>query len=122
MSVRARFFIKDVTRSADDTGSVVCQVVSRGPDNAEWSSYSPSGTLSIGMSRKASKAIEFFDKNRGREVYLDITLADDPACAGCGEPVGQPESYTRYTGDGVNEVFHKAKDGFAIRPGCEPKE
>jgi hypothetical protein len=122
MAVRARFFINSVTKNADGTGSVQCQVVSRGPDNAEWSSYSPSGQLSIGMTRKASKALAFFDAHRGEEVYLDITLANDPTCEGCGEPVGQPESYTRYDGDGVNHVFHKAKDDYGIRPGCELKE
>lgn len=87
MSVRARFYIHNVQLNAGDTAQANLSAVSRGKENSEWSSFTPGGNLTLSLSRKASGAKDFFVANIGREVYLDITLADDPICTQCGEPV-----------------------------------
>ena len=45
MSTRARFYIQSFTLQAGDTSSVRLSAVCRGKENAEWSKFTPSGTL-----------------------------------------------------------------------------
>lgn len=80
MGVRAKFFVQSVTIQANsttpegDVGSVALSAVSRGEENKEWSHYTPSGQLT--MSTLNPKAFAFFRDNIGKEVFIDITLAD----------------------------------------------
>jgi hypothetical protein len=78
MSVRARFFVQQVTKQAADTGSVRLQAVSRGPENKEWAAYTPSGSLEMSLSRKAGPALDWFEEHLGHEVFLDISEASEP--------------------------------------------
>lgn len=103
MSVRARFYINSVTLNAGDTAVANLGAVSRGKENSEWSQYSPSGSLQITLTRKASGARQFFLDHIGREVYLDITLADDPVCTQCGKEIQRNQA-----GTGI----HSGADGY----------
>lgn len=87
MSVRARMFVQTVARNAGETSSVSLQAVSRGKENSEWSKYTPGGNLTLTLSREASAAFAYFDARVGKEVFIDISDADDPICTQCGEPV-----------------------------------
>ena len=87
MSVRARMFVQTVARNAGDTATVTLQAVSRGKENSAWSKFTPAGNLNMTLSREASGARQFFLDNIGKEVYLDISLAEDPICTECHETI-----------------------------------
>ena len=87
MSVRARFYVRNVNLQAGDTALAALAAVSRGRENSEWSKFTPGGELTLQLSREASGAKKFFLDHIGREVYLDISVADNPLCTQCGEPV-----------------------------------
>lgn len=78
MSVRARFYVGSVTLTAGETGSVQLNAAARGEENKMWASYTPSGQLTMNLSRKAGPALEWFQEHIGKEVFLDITEAPDP--------------------------------------------
>lgn len=84
MSVRARFFVQSITRTAPHTGSVRLQAVSRGPENKLWAAYTPSGSLEMSLSSQAGPALEWFNERLGKEVFLDISEATEP------EPAADP--------------------------------
>lgn len=87
MPVRARMFVQQVARNAGDTASVTLQAVSRGKENAEWSKYTPSGSVSLTLTREASAAFAYFNDRVGKEIFVDFSDATDPVCTQCGEPV-----------------------------------
>lgn len=70
MSVRAKFFVQEVAHSTNG-GRVVLQAVCRGEDNKEWSRYTPSGSITMGVLNDAALA-EFVP---GEEFYVDFTPA-----------------------------------------------
>jgi hypothetical protein len=78
MSVRARFFVSTITRSASETGTVRLQAATRGPENKQWAAYTPSGSLEMSLSAKAGPALEWFDAQLGKEVFIDISDAPEP--------------------------------------------
>ena len=112
MSTRARFYIQSVTLVAGDTATARLTAVSRGKENSEWAQFTPSGTLEMTLTRKASGSRQFFLDNIGREVYLDVTLADDPICTQCDEPILQGPGVTDY-GQGVHLGNDSAAGGYA---------
>ena len=89
MSTRARFVIHNVNLQAGDQAEVRLGAVCRGTENAQWAQFTPGGSLSLTLSRRASGAKKFFLDNIGKEVYLDISLADPPICTQCGAVVEQ---------------------------------
>jgi hypothetical protein len=76
-------FVQQVARNAGDTASVTLQAVSRGKENAEWSKYTPSGSVNLTLSREASPAFEYFNSRVGKEIFVDFSDADDPVCTQC---------------------------------------
>lgn len=74
MSVRAKFFVQEITRRAYNPGAVevTLSAVSRGADNKEWAAATPSG--SIKMSIQNESAAEAFYQ-LGDEFYVDFTPA-----------------------------------------------
>lgn len=72
MAVVARFYVQELTQYAYDPGSlrVTLQAVSRGPENKEWATATPSGQLS--MSVKNSAAADWFRERLGKEVAIQF--------------------------------------------------
>lgn len=87
MPVRARFYISTVTLAAGDTATANLSAVTRGKENSMWSKFTPAGTLNLSLTREADGAKKFFLDNIGKEVFLDISLADDPICTQCDKPI-----------------------------------
>lgn len=86
MPVVARFYVAETKRTAYDPGAahVVLQAVSRGPENKEWSTATPSGRVELTI--KNSPAAEFFVSRLGK----DITITFEPA----DEDLQYPTAYT----------------------------
>lgn len=102
MSVRARMYVRQVARNAGDTSTVALDAVSRGKENAEWSKFTPSGSVSLTLTREASAAFEYFNDRVGKEIFVDFSDAFDPDCTQCGEVVEKhPTSHEDY-GTGVH--------------------
>ncbi len=74
-AVRARFYIGQVTQLAGGNGTVQLNAVIRGEENKKWASYTPSGQLSMNLSREAGPALDWFLARLGQEVFLDISDA-----------------------------------------------
>lgn len=109
MSTRARMYIQNVQLNAGDTAVANLQAVSRGKENSAWSKFTPAGNLNLTLTREASGARQFFLDNIGKEVYVDITLAEDPICTECGERIQQiPDDHAEF-GTGV----HTGAEGYA---------
>jgi len=117
MPVRARMFVQQVARNAGDTATVSLQAVSRGKENAEWSKYTPSGSVNLTLSREASAAFVYFNDRVGKEVFVDISDAADPVCTQCGEIIAKNETGGQIRGkDGAylpDEYVHALCDGAA---------
>lgn len=102
MSTRARFYISSVVEQQPGSMQVSLSAVSRGTENAEWAQFTPAGSMTMTLNRKASGAQRFFKDNQGKEVFIDIALAEDPTCTECGEPIeAHPDAYEKF-GSGVH--------------------
>lgn len=77
MAVLARFYVAEVTRYASlqgwadpaPKGVVVMRPVTRGEENAQWASATPSGEFKMTVS---GPAWPWFDERLGREVSIVI--------------------------------------------------
>ena len=69
MGVRAKMFVQEIARTTWG-GRVKLQVVTRGEDNKEWASATPSGECVLTIRNEI--ALEVFT-DPGREFYLDFT-------------------------------------------------
>ena len=78
MSVRARFFVQSITRVAAGSHEVKLSAVGRGEENKTWAHYTPVGHLSMVLSPAAGGAADWFNERLGKEVFLDISDADEP--------------------------------------------
>jgi hypothetical protein len=70
-TVRAKFFVQEITRRAHNPNGVevTLSAVSRGKDNTEWASYTPSGQIKMTiLNEVASSQFEL-----GDEFYVDFT-------------------------------------------------
>ncbi len=84
MRTRAKFFVSSVDlKPGQEGGQVTLQAVGRGSRNAEWSKYTPSGSLTMSITNPAAYD-QFVDivmasRKAGRqpEVFIDITDATD---------------------------------------------
>lgn len=114
MSVRSRMYVQSVNLTAGDIAVVNCSAVCRGTENAQWAQFTPGGNVTLTLSRKASGAKDFFAGIIGKEVYVDISLADDPNCTQCGQTVIPREGTNVHLGDGPeggyapDEYVHQA--------------
>lgn len=68
--VRAKFFVQEVGRTTYG-GKVVLRAVTRGEDNKQWASATPSGEIT--MTIRNELALDFYDV--GEEYYVDFTRA-----------------------------------------------
>lgn len=102
MSVRARMYVRQVARNAGDTATVTLDAVARGKENAEWSKFTPSGSLNLTLTREASGAFAYFNDRVGKEVFVDISDAFDPNCTQCGEVIEKHPATTEEYGTGVH--------------------
>ena len=71
MSVRAKFFVQQVSRTAQKTGEVQLNVVCRGEDNKEWAAYTPSGSITMTILNESA----FGQFEPGDEYFVDFTPA-----------------------------------------------
>ena len=104
MSARARFYVQSFTLQAGDTSTVRLSAVCRGKENAEWSKFTPSGSLEMSLTRQAGGAADFFRANVGRDVYIDITLVEPDLdnCTQCGKIIAAPGDYSNPDEVGTN--------------------
>lgn len=77
MSVVARFYVAEIKRTAYDPGAahVTLQPVSRGPENKEWSTATPSGRIE--MTIKNSPAAQFFINRLGKDIAITFSATED---------------------------------------------
>ena len=82
MAVRAKFYIAAVEQYASQmqkgwappapVGNVTMRPVSRGEENAEWASATPTGEFKMTV---RGDALPWFRENLGKEVFIHIDLA-----------------------------------------------
>lgn len=78
MSVKARFYVSQVTKHANGGSTeqpraiTLLPVVRPTPDNVEWSKYTPSGKIE--MTVTAEPAASWFEDHLGKDV--SITFED----------------------------------------------
>lgn len=83
MAVKAKFYIAEVSQYASSAtggyadpkpvGTVVMRPVTRGEDNREWASATPSGEFKMTVN---GPAFPFFQQQLGKEVSITIEGAD----------------------------------------------
>lgn len=73
-SVKAVFYVVEVTDTASGVGRVKANPVAKGP-YAEYSKYTPTGTLEFNCLNEA--AVEFFRSRVGHDVVLVISDPTD---------------------------------------------
>lgn len=74
--IRAKFYVAEVTKFANGgyadpkpMGNVTMRPVTRGEDNREWASATPSGEFKMTV---IGDAFPWFDEHLGREVSITI--------------------------------------------------
>lgn len=74
--VRAKFYVQKITRAegSSTADQVVLGAVCRGVENALWSQYTPSGTISMGVLNEAATA-QFIE---GEEYEVTFTRVTRP--------------------------------------------
>lgn len=73
MAVRCKFYVHSVTQSVNG-GQVTLFPVTRGAENREWASASPSGKIELTILNQV--AVDEF--TAGEEYYVDFTKAPKP--------------------------------------------
>lgn len=116
MSVTARFFIRQLTRSSfnPDARQIELSAVSRGPENRTWAKYTPSGTIEMNVLNPVASA--WFEQmmTEGKDLVIDIS-ARPPICDRCHEEVpDSAQGHTSYDNDGA-AVFTHADDCSNVR-------
>lgn len=74
-NVVARFFVSEVTKRAGGGAALSLRAVTS-KENARWSQYTPSGQITMDLTRKASGALAAFEERIGQECL--VTFAFDP--------------------------------------------
>ena len=80
MAVNARFYVKELTKSAAGAGNlqVTLAAVTRStPDNVDWSKFTPSGEIRLFVTQEGAQ--EFFERRLGQDIA--ITFADPELAA-----------------------------------------
>lgn len=65
----ARFYVQQVAKNAGGDGTVTLTAVNS-KENARWSQYTPSGSITMSLTRKASGARALFEENVGKECLV----------------------------------------------------
>lgn len=75
--VQARFYVAEITQSAygpPGAASVKLQAVSRGDQNKDWASATPSGTITMTINNPP--AAKYFADALGKDVAVTFRLVD----------------------------------------------
>jgi hypothetical protein len=77
MAVKARFWIRTITRHANtETSEVILGAVTRKTgDNVDWSKFTPSGELKLFVTNDGAR--EWFDARLGKDIALTFDDPDD---------------------------------------------
>jgi hypothetical protein len=77
MSVKARFYVSEITRRAfnPDHIQVTLQAAGRGEENKDWAAATPAGQISMTINNPA--AASFFGDRLGKDVTLTFEAAED---------------------------------------------
>lgn len=109
MSVVARFYVSESTKAAgmpEGARRVKMNAVCRGPENADWARWSPSGSIEMYIANPP--AAEFFDSRVGKDVA--ITFEDrDPICERCNKEAADAKHW--FDAEGVAHWAHGGADG-----------
>jgi hypothetical protein len=85
----ARFYVIGFEKKAGESSRVTLNAVTS-KENARWSQYTPSGQITMDLTRKASGARSTFDEMVGKECLVtfdfDAPPAEDPEYRREGEP------------------------------------
>jgi hypothetical protein len=85
----ARFYVQSFTKKAGDTATVTLTPTSS-KENARWSQYTPAGSLTMELTRKASGARTAFEDLVGKECLVtldfDVEKGEVPEYRSEGEP------------------------------------
>ena len=73
----ARFFVQSIEKRAGDTAAVHLSA-SVSKENARWSQYTPSGQITMELTRKASGARETFEQMIGKDCLLTFDFDAPP--------------------------------------------
>lgn len=117
MTVQARFFVQQITKSAGSDHVQVRMVASsRGGENKTWAKYTPMGTLE--MSVTGGPAAEWFEEHLGK----DIALAFEERPVVC--PECKTETGVKLTGEHQVYIQIECPNGHTFDPaeaGYPPK-
>ena len=75
--VVARFYVSSIEKKAGDTATVHMTAVSS-KENARWSQYTPSGSIQMELTRKASGARSTFEDMVGKEALVTFDFDAPP--------------------------------------------
>lgn len=75
--VVARFYVQSIQKNAGDSGQVTLSAVTS-KENARWSQYTPSGSISMALTRKASGARSTFEQMVGKECLVTFDFDAPP--------------------------------------------
>jgi hypothetical protein len=107
MAVQARFYVRTITKHAHlgkGAGVVEMGPVSRGPENKQWASATPSGSVTMTIGNPA--ALEWFADRLGKEVAL--TFEDRPVvCARCHQEIPLAGQYAADEVDSEGRPVHR---------------
>lgn len=88
-AVVGRFYVQSFNKKAGDVADVTLSAVTS-KENARWSQYTPSGTINMSLTRKASGARSTFEAMIGKECLVtmdfDVAPKEEPEYRREGEP------------------------------------
>lgn len=76
-TVVARFYVSSLEKKAGDTATLHMTAVTS-KENARWSQYTPSGSIQMELTRKASGARQVFEAMIGKEALVTIDFNAPP--------------------------------------------
>ena len=106
MSVRAKFYVQEVTKQPGVGGRVKLAAASRGARNAQWASATPSGELVMQINNKP--ALDFFEgliDGAAAGVYPEVFITIEAATDG-------------YPGDGHAFELADVPEGHYVHGKC----
>lgn len=76
MSVKARFYVSQVTRfaNAQNINVVLHPVTRKTEDNVDWSKFTPSGKIELSVTNESTA--EWFEKHLGKDVAISFEAVE----------------------------------------------
>lgn len=75
-TVAARFYVSEIRKVAGGGAGIVTLKAVSSDENRTWSEYTPSGEITMSLTRKASAAAKVFEDNLGKEFSVLFELDD----------------------------------------------